>query len=176
MRSVPLLLIVLSVSFPSLAAEQHRREKVLLASDKKTEITIPSTWEEMELNEAAEIQVGNEKESCFIIVLNEAKEDLYGWNIEKHSRVTLGSLLSSVSLPTVVGPKSLTINGSPAVQYEVRGATENRNVIYLHTTVEGPIFFSQILAWTVPSQAEVAKSKLMKAIASFKESKPPRSK
>jgi hypothetical protein len=164
-----LLTILACVS--SAFAQTSDQTKVILASDKKTQITVPSTWQPLTLNDTAEIQIGNEDEGCFIIVLNEAKEDLYGWNLDKHSRVGLGNLLSNIAFPTITGPKSVTINGQPAVQYEVRGAAENRNLAYIHTTVDGAKFFSQIIAWTVPSKLEAARPKLLSAIATFRETK-----
>jgi len=143
--------------------------QVMIGSDKATQVTVPSDWSVLELNDVAEIEVGNAGESAYLIVINELKEDLFGWNLEKHSRVTLGGLLGTLSFPTVNGPKSLKIGGSPAVQYEVSGALEGQKIIYIHTTVDGPNRLSQILAWTIPSRVETVRPKLMKAVESFRE-------
>jgi hypothetical protein len=163
-KVVVLLALVLAVSV--YADDTSKR---ILASDEQTQITVPGNWEVLELNDAAEIEVGNETDEAYLIVLNELKDDLAGWNLDKHSRVTLGKLLSSLSDPTVTGPKSVTVNGSPAVQYEIRGASDGRNIVYIHTTVDGPKYFSQILAWTLASRVSVVKPQLMKAIATFRE-------
>jgi hypothetical protein len=160
--------LALSLLVPSIAVAQGAT-KVMVASDKKTQITVPSTWTVLELNEAAEIQIGSEEDEAYIIVLNEAKADLYGWNLDKHSRVTLGKLLTGVVFPEITGPKSLTISGRPAIQYEIRGAADNRNVIYVHTTIDGAKYFSQVLAWTLPSYAEKVRPQLIKAITTFQE-------
>lgn len=153
------------------AAYAQEKTRTFVASDKKTQIRIPSNWTALELNEAAEIQVGNEKDEAYLVVLNELKDDMYGWNLDKHSRVTLGILLARIAFPVVTGPKSLTIGGHPAVQYEVRGASENMNLLYIHTTVDGPKYFSQILAWTLPSRAEAVRPQLLETIATFHEVK-----
>jgi hypothetical protein len=141
----------------------------VLASDEKTQVTVPESWTDLELNDNAEIEVGNEEDEAYLIVLNELKEDLYGWNLDKHSRVTLGSLLATLSFPTVTGPKTIKVGTSPAVQYEVKGAMQGRNIIYIHTTVDGPKYFSQILAWTLPSKADTTKPKLLEAVNTFRE-------
>lgn len=166
MRKVPVLLLLLLLGLSISAQEADR---VFIASDDKTRITIPANWDKLELNEAAEIQVGNLRDEAYLIVLNEAKEDMHGWNIEKHSRVTLGRLLSSMAFPTISGPKTLKVGRSPAVQYEVRGAVDNLNLVYIHTTVDGPKYFSQILAWTLPSKADTIKPLLLEAIKTFRE-------
>lgn len=144
---------------------------VVVDTDGATQITVPSTWTALELNDVAEIEVGNGEESAYLIVINELKEDLFGWNLEKHSRVTLGGLLGTLAFPTVTGPKSVKVSGSPAVQYEIAGALEGQKIIYIHTTVDGPERFSQILAWTIPSRAGVVRPQLLKAIESFRETK-----
>ena len=143
--------------------------KVVIAKDKRTQITVPETWGILELNDAAEIQLGSEADEAYLIVLNELKDDLYGWNLDKHSHVTLGRLLATVAFPTITGPKSLKIGDSPAVQYEIRGAVESRNIIYIHTTIDGPKHFSQILAWTLPSRVEAVRPQLLNAITTFRE-------
>ena len=166
MHKIVVAVLMTALSGASFAQES---EKVVLASDERTQITVPAAWAPMDLNDAAEIEVGSEADEAYVIVLNELKDDLYGWNLEKHSRVTLGQLLANVTFPVLTGPKALTINGSPAVQYEIRGAAENRNIIYIHTTVDGPKYFSQILAWTLPSRAEAVKAQLLKAVTTFRE-------
>lgn len=164
MRRVMVLAVLLAVGLEVLA-----QEKIVLASDEQTRITVPEHWTELELNDAAELQVGSEADETYLIVLNERKDDLYGYNLDKHSRVTLGRLLSSVAFPTVSGPKSVTIGGSDAIQYEIRGAIESRKIVYLHTTVDGPKHYSQILAWSLHSRADAARPQLLRAIQSFRE-------
>ena len=165
MRKTFTLLAIAWFSFAAAA----QNTKTMKASDEKSQISVPKSWDTLELNDSAEIEVGNAEEEAYLIVLNEAKEDLYGWNLDKHSRVTLGNLLSNMAFPTVTGPKSIKVGSSPAVQYEIRGAMNGQNIIYVHTTVDGPKYFSQILAWTLPSRVDEVKPQLMSAIATFRE-------
>lgn len=167
MRKTALFLAIALAAGSLFAADTRRMQ----ASDEKTEIVVPANWDVLELNDAAEIEVGNEKDEAYLIVLNELKDDLAGWNLDKHSRVTLGRLLSGLDNPAVTGPKSITINGSPAVQYEIKGAADGRNIVYIHTTIDGPKYFSQILAWTLASRAESVRPQLLKAVTTFRESR-----
>ena len=146
-------------------------EKTMLASDGKTQITVPGHWTELELNDVAEIELGNADDPAYLIVINELKEDLFGWNIEKHSRVTLGGLLGTLAFPTVEGPRAIKVGGSPAIQYEVSGALEGQKIVYIHTTVDGPNYLSQILAWSIPSQVDKIRPQLIKAVSTFREAK-----
>lgn len=161
---VPLLLLV--AAFP--LAAQSGKGRTVESSDGSLKITVPADWSAQELNDAAELQVGNEDQNAYLIVLIEKKGDLFGWNIQRHSLVTLGKLLSDVDLPKVSGPKPMTIGAWPAVQYEIRGAASGTNIVYLHTTIETPELFAQILAWTVPSQEAANRKKLESAILSIR--------
>src|ERR1043166_1934751 len=168
MKVASLLLVVAALSSTALAQTE---DKVVTASDNRSQIRVPKSWGPMQLNEAAEIQVGSEEDDSYLIVLTEVKEDLDGWNLDKHSRVTLGKLLAGLAFPTISGPKSMTVDGHPAVQYEIHGASDGHKVVYPHTTVDGATMFSQILAWTVPSKADTMKPLLVKAIGTFHEVK-----
>lgn len=160
-----------AVSVFAMGIHGQGASQVVIAKDGATRITVPSSWTILELNDVAEIEVGNAEEAAYLIVINELKEDLFGWNLEKHSRVTVGSLLGTLAFPTITGPKSLEIAGSPAVQYEVTGALDGQKIVYIHTTVDGPERFSQILAWTIPSRVETVRPRLLRAIESFRETK-----
>lgn len=157
---------VLALALPM--AAQAGTTTVVESSDGSLKMSVPQDWTHQELNDAAEIQVGNADENAYLIVLIEKKDDLFGWNIERHSFVTLGKLLSDVNLPKISGPKSMKIGDFPAIQYEVRGAASGTNIVYLHTTIETPDLFAQVLAWTVPSKEAANRKKLENAILSIR--------
>jgi len=165
-RTLVVLLAVLSLALP--LAAQTAKTKVIESSDGSLKLSVPAGWSPQELNDAAEIQVGDADENAYLIVLIEKKDDLFGWNIERHSFVTLGKLLSDVDLPKISGPKAMKIGDFPAIQYEGRGAASGTNIVYLHTTIETPDLFAQILAWTVPSKEAANRKKLESAILSVR--------
>jgi len=160
------LALVVALALPLIA--QSGGEKTVRSTDGLLQLSVPESWGDQELNEAAEVQIGNEEQSAYLIVLIEKKEDLFGWNLDRHSRVTLGTLLSSVDLPKIVGPKSMKVGSWPAVQYEIRGAAGGSNIVYLHTTIETPELFVQALAWTLPSKEAAIRKQLEKAVLSIR--------
>jgi hypothetical protein len=48
-------------------------------------------------------------------------------------------------------PTSVTINGYPALRYEIRATVQNTKFIYARTFIETPDFFVQVMLWTIPS-------------------------
>ncbi|MFO1464618.1 MAG: hypothetical protein U1F66_12660 [bacterium] len=154
MRRKKLFLFLLLIG-PSLLAcsSQHPKTKDLFSPDGKFRLTVPGGWtEEKDLHDSADIQAAHKPSQMYVIVLSETKEDLKDMTLEEHSKLTREGLMKGVQDPIVVGPKSLVVDGHPALQYEIRGSVEHVNIVYLHTTVDGGKYFHQILAWTVPSR------------------------
>ncbi len=143
---------------------------VLVSTDRQSQITLPKGWKEYrELNDAAEIQVANLAQSMYIIVLSESKEDFDKMTLVQHSTLTRKTLVKSITSSQVKGPERLTIGGNPGVQFEISGQFDNTKVVYLHTTVETPTHFHQILAWTLKSGFEKHRPEMQQVINSFRE-------
>jgi hypothetical protein len=154
--------------FTYLGVSQQVGPRVFTSSDSAVSIVIPADLDTMELNPASVLQVGNGTKEIYLIVINDSKEDLEGWNIQRHSLVTIGGLMRNVSSPQVDGPRNLAINGLPAIQYTIQGSTNSQNIVYVITTVETPQVLSQILTWSLRSQYDKNKSVMDDMIKSFK--------
>ena len=141
--------------------------KVFTASNGALRVTTPADWEEIVLNDAADIQAGNLQKEQYFILISEAKADLYGWNLKKHSYVTLGNLVAGLNDPQIKGPIEMEINEQPAIQYEIEGSTSGLRIVYLHTTVESDSAYNQLLAWTLRSKYSENKSLLKDVINTF---------
>jgi len=155
-----------------LCACSHRgpKTKDIISADGKFRITVPAGWDvEKDLNDAADLQASHRDSEMYIVVLSETKEDLHDMTLEGHSKLTREALLKTVQDSSISGPTSVTVDGHPAVQYEIRGAVNHVNVVYLHTTVESPKYFHQILAWTVPSRFALNKTTLEQVTEKFHE-------
>ena len=144
--------------------------KVFKTADNQLQIKAPGDWDVLPLNDAADIQVGNEEKEQYFMLLSEKKIDMYGWNLKKHSYVTFGNLTGSLDEPKIKGPIELEINSRPAIQYEIEGSTQGLRLVYLHTTVETDSAFNQLLAWTLRSKYSENKDILLEVISTFGES------
>ena len=135
---------------PDLFAAQTR----FTSTDSIVTVEVPQSWSTLFASEEADLQVGNEADEIYFMAFNERNVDLFGWNLARHSLITLGQLVAGVDFPEITGPVEVTVGGFGAVQYFVQGASEGFQVAYLHTTVDGPDVFIQILAWTLRSRWE----------------------
>ena len=141
------------------------------STDNQIMLKIPEGFSLMDLNESGTLQYGNEDKGIYILVLNDTKEDIEGWNIKKHSIITLAKLLSAVNSPQIEGPMNLAVNGYQGIQFIVKGSVGGHLIVYYHTTFETPAAFSQVLVWTIPSQFDKNKNLMNSVISSFKSAK-----
>ncbi len=144
--------------------------KVLTGLEGKIQLTVPGGWkEEKDLNESADLQASHRISEMYVVILSENKEDFQDMSLEKHSELTRGSLIRKLDNAKISDPIPLTLDGHPAVEYEIHGAMDHINIVYLHTTVETQKYFHQILAWTLPSRYEKNRATLQKVIENFRE-------
>jgi len=149
------------------------KEPVTITSDDgKVQATIPGNWEKKSgLHEDGLLQAANLREENYLVVIPDNKADLEdGMTVEDHSELTRSAILGNLKDGRqTAGPVMLTINGRPAVQYELRGVVSGIKIVYLHTTADGDDKFYQILTWTLPSNYQKNKPILESVINSFKE-------
>jgi|GEM_PF-1818222 len=146
----------------------------LTSADGKTEIKLLPDWlNDPELNDKAQIQASNRARQMYLIVLVQNRRDLSTMTTAEYAKITQGYLTNRLEKFQVTGPTRVNQVGSaptyPAVQSEVRGSLNKIDVVYLHTIVETPTRFVQILAWTPPAAFETNQSEMQQVIQSFRE-------
>lgn len=146
----------------------------LAATDGNSEIKLLSGWlNDPELNDKAQIQTSNRSRQMYLIVLVQSRRELSQMTATEYSKITQGYLTKRLEKSQVTGPTAVRQIGStpayPTVQYEVRGSLNKIDVVYLHTVVETPTRFVQILAWTPPTAFEQNQAEMQQMIQSFRE-------
>ena len=144
--------------------------KVIKSQDGQTQVLAPKSWSiQKDLNDVADLQIADVSKENYLIVISEPKSDFDNISVEKYSEMTRGFILDSIQGGKLSEPKNLTINGSPALQYQITGSVDGINIVYLHTSVEGSDGFHQVLAWTLPSRLDKNGPVLESVINSFQE-------
>ncbi len=154
-RVMGILAIVLGVWIGACGDLVPGSPKVVQSRDGRTQMVVPASWrEQTDLNNVADLQVANPRQELYVIVLSESKQDFDAdTTLQEHSELTRGILLETLRNGQVsYEPDQFRIGGYPAVQYQLRGSVDKIKIVYLHTTVEGPSNFHQIVAWTLPSR------------------------
>ena len=144
---VATMLIAASAASADLAGQSR-----IFAVDSSASIVLPPGFIPAPLNELSVLQFADTATQTYAIVLLESKKDLVGWNLQRHSLVTAAQIVGTLDLPEVVGPTANQIGAASAIQYEIRGAAQGMSIAYLHTSLDSPHAFAQVLAWTLGSQ------------------------
>jgi len=162
--------IVLTLPPPPASLPLPTQDK-LISEDGQIAITLPTGWvRDDELNDRAQLEASNRAEQMYLIVLTQPKAEFRGMQRDTYAEITRGYLTRRLEKSEVSGPTDVSqVGGNPAVQYQVRGSLNNIDVLYLHTVVETPTRFAQILAWTLPTDFEKNQPTLQQVIQSFQE-------
>lgn len=152
-------------------AQTEIQGKVITSQDGTTQVVVPDSWSiQQNLNDVADLQVADTAKENYLIVISEPKSDFdNNVSVEKYSEMTRGFILNSIQGGQLSEPQNFTINGKPALQYQIRGSVDGINVVYWHTAIEGNKGFHQLLAWTLPSKLGENEPILKSVINSFQE-------
>jgi hypothetical protein len=146
--------------------------RIVKSADGRSQVRLPAGWSiKTDLNDRADLRVGNAQQDAYLIVLSDPKVDFADKiTYRDHARMRLDRLVKAIDGAKVArGPTELVVGGRPAIQYEVHGTVEDIRIIYLLTTVDGSESFHRLLAWTVPSRLESNRKALEDVIGSFAE-------
>ncbi|MBD1911801.1 MULTISPECIES: hypothetical protein [unclassified Leptolyngbya] len=140
---------------------------LLEAPDKSSQVVLPKGWEPASnLNPQAQIQAENSAQQIYLIVRAQPKAELGALTKEQFSERSRQLLTEQLTQVEQKGPSDrITKVGSyPALQYEIRGSLNSIGVVYLHTIVETPEYFTQILTWTAPANFQKNEAEMQNLI------------
>lgn len=147
--------------------------QTLASPDGALELNVPSAWSDQRelLNEEADIGAGNLVAEEYAIVLAELKSDFAAdMALDAFCDTTVGTFVEGLSeVESQSEPATVDIGGSQALQREIRGTVDGLRIIWIHTCVETPDRFVQVVAWTLPSKFDKNETVLRDVTASLRE-------
>lgn len=144
-----------------------------ISSDSGLQMKVPASWrEDRALNAQADLQASNRGAEAYALVIPDSKQEFVNQKLEDFATTAKDNFLKGVQNANVTGPKPLTLNGKPAIRYEVQGTAENVRVVYLMTLMETESRFLQVIAWSVPDRLNENRPILEKVTASIREVRP----
>jgi hypothetical protein len=148
---------------------------------KRRVLAVPASWsEDVEKNPAAEIASGSRTDDTFAMVICEPKSDFPSYTLDRYSDLTRAQVMKSRSGGKSGTKVKLAIDGHPAIEVELRGSFKDgetdgdggartTNLVYLHTSVELPESYCQVVGWTNGRRWDSASATLRKVAQSFRE-------
>lgn len=160
--------LLLAATALAVSVVEAGAQSVIINPDSSFSFELPDRYQPTSVNPEATLQFADTLRESFFLVIPESKEDLFGWNLVRHNRITVARLLVQTDFPELSGPEPLELDGHPAVRHTIAGAVQGVRISYLHTTIELPDQFLQVLAWTQQSKWDALLRELEEIVGSFR--------
>ena len=154
---------------PVATAEPEAQPSVVTSSDQTTQLRLPQDWDSQGAPEdGLEFKIANAAKDTHIAVQTKPKSEFPGRTLPEVSTFFLESTSPAMINPQVNGPTAVTtVNGHPAVQYTIEGKIGNIDMVMLHTAVETPQHYHQIMAAAPRSRFIANEANIQQVIQSF---------
>jgi hypothetical protein len=150
------------------AVQPSASTKWVTATNRTSRIAVPKSWSKMDLNDDADIQLGNSALHQYLIVVTDNKADL-ATNLGRFAHDGVDTLTSGLRSKQISAPRHLQVGGRAALQYEIHGVVGSTRIVYWHTSVEGIKHYYQVIAWTVASHAAKDGPRLRSIVMTLRE-------
>jgi hypothetical protein len=129
------------------------------SDDGKIQVDAPKGWEKAKLEGVGKIQLKAMAKNASSTIISEAKIGLTFKTLADYIDFILKAEAKSSKLTDrkLTGPTKITVNGKPALVYELRGQLGAVNLVFVKTFVETPNRWNQVMQWTTPSHLDEAK-------------------
>src|SRR5262249_5744379 len=129
--------LIVPSSLPKPASIAPAPPPSVALSSAEARLSVPGAWKSRkDLNQKAGLGACHPREQSCVILLTDRRANFRTMSLEGHSESTRRSLTRSLQDLQVSPPRRFLVAGHPALQYEIRGAHNNLNLVYLHTTIE----------------------------------------
>lgn len=181
MIGLAVLLMLVSMIIPAGAAvtnagsdsaDGHAEPRVLRSPDGLCAVTVPAGWgpnaELAAFDPPPAIHASDPAGNVAILVRHEAKSDLRIMTYEEYTDLTVKALLASLTEVTQGFPSGREVDRHQGVTSEITGVEGDSRITYRLTTIDTPLRFFVIVGWSLPSQADAARTAIDGIVSSFR--------
>lgn len=138
------------------------------------EIELPQGWviaEQGELNEEAELEMKNRRDSMYIAALMENKEDL-AMSFDEYAAQASKDLQEAYGV-TLGEPARTTVGSRDARLFEFESEMDKTRFHMWSYAIETEHYYGRIMGWTLKSLADSNAEEIKRLVQTFKESSTP---
>ena len=145
-----ILVVVLGIFGCDFLPGEPRKVEFL---DNSFAVTMPGSWSlRNDLNDSADLQMGNAFKEAYTVILSDNKMDLDNFSLEQHSNLTRSFIADAVQNYQESSPEYLYVGEFESIRYEIEGTVDGIRARYWHVTVETENFFHQFIIWSLKSK------------------------
>jgi hypothetical protein len=141
------------------------------SDDGLSELTAPDTWvTRPNLTKSGTIRLGDDDSIAYLVVNTYLPHELKGEAFPQFAEKVSKRLMSSMRGTKISAARPVTVQGRPALEYEISGTRGALSLVYLSTVVDGEKARHHLVAWTPVERDRANRDALREAVASFRES------
>lgn len=168
--SIRLTLVILVLSGFTACDFLPSQPKKVEFLDQSFAVTMPASWSlRSDLNEVADLQMGNPFKEAYTIIISENKMDFDDITLAEHSDITRSMIRQGLENYRESDPEVIDIEGNRALRYRLTGSVDGLNIVYWHVTIETENHYHQILLWSLKSKFAENEDDFDSVIQSFEE-------
>lgn len=112
-------------------------------------VTKPQSWKvQTELNNQADVQLGNDFNEAYAVVIVEAKLNSEGMNLRNYSKLTYDLLTSEMKEIKAEEPEEINITSYRAIKRAFSATIDGQPVSYWHISVDTKEHYLQMFLWS----------------------------
>jgi hypothetical protein len=148
------LLVAMTACSNTGSADKNLPPQEISSTESDIVFSFPASWSELELNDVASVEMGNESQERYFVIIEEDLTDFTDEvTIQEYGDIVFENMESLVEEPDAGEWVDTTVgDGLPARQIVLNAVVENMKVSYLITVFEGDQRFYQALAWSLQSR------------------------
>ena len=121
--------------------------------DDSVSVIMPPTWSlQKDLNDSADLQMGNPFKEAYAVILSDNKMDLDNYSLDGHSNLTRSFITNSLRNPQESEPEYFYVGEYETVRYRLAGTIDGIHAVYWHVTIETENYFHQFILWSLKSK------------------------
>lgn len=142
---------------------------IIVSENGSSQIAVPDNWQqEYTLHPTAELQAYAPLDQLYFVALADTNFNSANPTLNNRAARYLQQFIDSLSsIEANIQTNVQQVGGYPAVQYQLQAELDGVPITYLHTTVETPVAYYQLLSWTERSQFPAYQDELQLVTQSF---------
>lgn len=165
-RLLPFIVVfLLSIAFWSCSKRAHSQ---IVFGNKLYSVTKPSNWKiQKELNAQADVQLGNDFDEAYAVIIVEAKLAAEHISLGSYSKLTLDLLTQEMTDIVLADADDINITGYRAIKQEFTAKVSGIPVKYWHVTLETDKNYIQMFLWSSKAKFEQNENTFERFMHSF---------
>jgi hypothetical protein len=159
------------VALAACATLSEEKTTTVYSDDGVSELNAPETWRTRpNIGRSATLRLGDDADGIYLLVNTYLPHEIHTASFSAFAQRVSSALMKRLGEGTISPARELSVNGRPAVEYQVAGRSGSLPIVYLSTVVEGERGRHHLVSWSAAESFGRSRGAMREVIASFRES------